>query len=382
LARTAAPERGGDTLRLGLIAAPDTADQLARQLAGELPAVLRERVSSEVAWAVPVVTDTLGADSATAGSEIIDRARERMLREGWNLAVYITDVPLRIGRRPVVADASAMHGVGVICLPALGARHLQRRATDAIVRLVDGLVGERMDEGARERHGGSPDQTQRRRRVAARLAALAASVHRVVPDDDDVDLRFVSAVLRGHVRLLLGMVRTNQPWRMATGLSKALAAALGAVAFALVSSELWPIADSLGWLRLLVLTVAAIAVTVVSLIVAHDLWERAGRRAREQTLLFNVATALTITLGVLWLYAVLFVVTLAGAALVLTGGVLERSLGHEPRLGDYAGLAWMISSLAILGGALAAGLEDDHAVRQAAYGYHAERKTGIEALDG
>jgi hypothetical protein len=64
-----------------------------------------------------------------------------MVQEGWNLALCLRDVPLRIGWRPVVATASATHGVGLISLPALGVVQLRRRATAAAVRLVDGLVG-------------------------------------------------------------------------------------------------------------------------------------------------------------------------------------------------------------------------------------------------
>jgi hypothetical protein len=94
---------------------------------------------------------------------MIDAGRERMVREGWDLAVVLTDVPLRIGRRPVVADASATHGVALASLPALGAVQLRRRTRDAIARLVDGLMGESLQMGRREAERG-------RRRVGRRLA--------------------------------------------------------------------------------------------------------------------------------------------------------------------------------------------------------------------
>src|SRR5258708_14721296 len=194
------------TIRLGLVAAPGIAEELARQLADDLPAALAERVSAEVVWEIPMVVDELAA-RAMLGTAMIDATRARMLREGWDLAVCLTDLPLRIGRRPVIADASATHGVAVISLPALGAVQMRRRARDAIVRLVDGLMGETLELG---RQGGAGQ----RRRVGRRLARLARAERRVEPDDDGIDVRLVAAVLRGNARLLAGMLRANPPWRL------------------------------------------------------------------------------------------------------------------------------------------------------------------------
>jgi hypothetical protein len=167
------------------------------------------------------------------------------------------------------------------------------------------------------------------------------------------------------------MVRANRPWRLIVGLSRALAVALGAAALTLVQSDVWRIAAALGPARLTVLMLVSLAATVVSLIVAHDLWEsRVEGAAREQVVLFNVATALTVTVGVASLYAGLFVLSLAAAGLVLTGGLLADELGRPVGLREYVDLAWLLSSLATVGSALGAGLESDAEVREAAYGYH------------
>ncbi|MEA2142388.1 MAG: hypothetical protein QOI64_818 [Solirubrobacteraceae bacterium] len=284
----------------------------------------------------------------------------------------LTDVPLRIGRRPIVADASAMHGVAVLSLPALGAVQLRRRARDAVVRLVDGLMSESLELGRAP--GG------RRSRVGRRLRELAASTRTVRPGEPDVDVRFVAAVIRGNLRLLSGMLRANRPWRLAVRLSRALATALAAVAFALVTSDIWRLADALGPFRLAVLSIASVALTVVALIVAHGLWERSAQpRDRERIVLFNVATALTPALGVASLYAALFGLTLLGAGLMLDSAVLDGAVGHEVGLRNYAELAWMIASLATVGGALGSALESDAAVREAAYGYRPERLTERES---
>ena len=179
----AAPSIDTPTIALGLIAAPGLATELANELAEDLPAALAEQVSAEVTWQVPVVSDPL-AGEATRGTAMIDAGRERMVREGWDLAVVLTDVPLRIGRRPVVADASATHGVALASLPALGAVQLRRRARDAIARLVDGLMGESLEVGRSEEERG-------RRRVGRRLAELARAERRVEPDDEGIDMRLV-----------------------------------------------------------------------------------------------------------------------------------------------------------------------------------------------
>lgn len=42
------------------------------------------------------------------------------MKEGWDLVVCLIDLPLKAHRRPVVAHASPLHGVAVVCLPALG----------------------------------------------------------------------------------------------------------------------------------------------------------------------------------------------------------------------------------------------------------------------
>jgi hypothetical protein len=369
-ARSTTSPDGPGTVRLGLIAAPGTAAELAEQLAQDLPEALRDAVSEDVIWATPVVEESLRVGPGSGGVEMIDLARDRMLREGWDLAISVTDLPLRIGRRPVVADASATHGVGVLSMPALGAVQRRRRARDAVVRLVVGLLGESPDVRGHTTAG-------QRLRMARRVAEIMAPLRRVEPDDDDVDLRFVAAVVRGNLRLLLGMVRANRPWRLVARLSRALGAALAAVAFALVTSDIWRIADSLDWLRLLGLSIVSLATIVVALIAAHGLWERAATdRAREQAVLFNLATTATVALGVVTLYVALFAITLAGAGLSLDSDLLARELGHSVGFLEFARLAWFVSSLATVGGALGAGVESDVAVREAAYGYRPDR-TGL-----
>ena len=70
------------------------------------------------------------------------------------------------------------------------------------------------------------------------------------------------------------------------------------------------------------------------------------------------------TIGVASLYLALFVVSLAGAGLLITPEALSRAVGEDVGLVDYLRLAWLVGSLATVGGALGAGLESDVAIQK------------------
>jgi hypothetical protein len=90
-------------------------------------------------------------------AEIVTAARDRLLAEEWDLAVVVTDLPLSVDRRTVVAHASPVHGVAVLSLPALGAVARRRRALQTTVGLLRILLGADTD--------GEGDPAALRRRV-------------------------------------------------------------------------------------------------------------------------------------------------------------------------------------------------------------------------
>ena len=207
------------------------------------------------------------------------------------------------------------------------------------------------------------------RELAGELVGTGSSLREIAADAEDVSrFPYVPTVIFGHLRLLAGMVRANRPWRLAARLYGVLAAAFAAGAYGIVASDMWRLSAALSWWRLLAVCLASLAVTIVAVIVAHELWERApDPRARAQVLLFNVTTALTVTIGIASLYAALFVLVLAGAVLVITAPVLADALGRDTSARDYVTLAWFAASFATVAGALGTVLESDTAVREAAY---------------
>jgi hypothetical protein len=355
--RASIPSRG-DELRvqpcvvLGVVVAPGLARDVTPKVTAELADDLQGKYES-VDWRTELRVDRLVVPPASI-TEILHAARQTLLERNWDLGVVVTDLPLRVRGRPVSRQVSPTHGIAIVSLPALGAIHLRHRLRSTLRELVGDLVG-----------GGDRQGVRRPAWVLRLLWELATDT---VARSGPLRFLFVPIVLLSHFRLLVGMVRANRPWRLAARLYRALVAALAAGAYGLVTTDIWRISASMGGWRLTIMCVTSIFVTIVAVIGAHRLWERAPEaRVRDQVVLFNVATAATVAIGVGSLYLALFGLILAGAALFISPHLLTQTLGHSVGVGDYAALAWFIASLATVGGALGAGLESDEAVREAAY---------------
>ncbi|MBV8951787.1 MAG: hypothetical protein JOZ99_12990 [Actinobacteria bacterium] len=330
-------------LVVGIAVAPRLLDDVGDRLPEDLGRTLSAKYPS-VEWRATVLLDRLVAPTEPAGA-ILDAAREALLAGGWDMGLVVTDLPLRERGRPVAHRTSRTHRIAVVSLPALGALHVKPRLRRLLLELVGELIG------GGDGHGVLGEIS---RRVASRPAGFS--------------VLFIPAVVLGHVRLLAGMVRANRPWRLAARLYGALVAALAAGAYGVVTSDIWRLSAAMGWERLSLMCVTSIVATVVAVIVVHELWERAPQRSvRAQVVLFNLATAATVAIGIVTLYLTLLVLIFAGAELIIARRVLAETLGHQVDNGDYVVLAWFVASLATVGGALGAGLESDEAVREAAY---------------
>jgi hypothetical protein len=187
---------------------------------------------------------------------------------------------------------------------------------------------------------------------AARMVEDVAPIRRLVDDEtDDGEVGFVASRVTGRLRLVAGMVRANRPGRALLGLSKLLVGAFGTAAFSLATNSIWQMGDALDGLRLTVIMLLSVAALVGWLVFTHR-------------------TVITLSLAAAVSYAVLFGGTVGAAALLIDPSVLEQNIGHPVGLRDYLMLAWIISSMATVGGDIGSGLEDEEHVRAAAYGYH------------
>ena len=317
---------GMTPIHVGLVADPASPTEIARRMSDLEPPGGEGRD----AWDIEVVSEPF-----TTGCEDVDTALARLgdqaRQHEWDLVVGLTELPLRDDDgRYLLVETDPQRRTAVLSLPALGGLRMHTRTRHAVRALVGGMA----DPTSQDEH-------------RVRLPRLS-----------------------GRWRLLLGMVLANRPWLLVPGLKSALVAALATGAVATINSTVWLLAGSLSWWRLMVATIASIALVVGWIVIDGELWDRPdddSAQARERSRLYNTSTLVTLTAGVLICYLALYVVNLVWALFVLDpavmGGYLHASLGY----GDLFVLAWFVASAATVGGGLGTGLESDEAIRAAAY---------------
>ena len=356
----------GPQIVLGVVGAPGMALSLARELVDAGLGEELERRLPGARWRVEVVEGRLVQPPATDAA-IVDAARRLLLKNEWDVVVCLTDLPLHVHRRPVVAHANPVQNVAIVSVPAFGAVGARQRIRETIVRLLERLIG------SHERGVNALGVINAPRRLSVQR------VRELGTDPANGAFAYTARVLTGNLVLLGGMVAANQPWRLSLRLSRALIGAVAVGIFAVVYSDVWRLSDAFGWERLLGTALLSVGATAATLIIGAELWESTVSRAvRKQVLLFNIATFVTVAIGVTVLYAALYLLALVAAFWFVVPQVFRSAVGHPASLRDYFELAWLTCSLAMIGGALGAALETEDAVRQAAYVQRSDAQTERE----
>lgn len=345
---------------VALLADPDAPTEIAQHMARVLPARLADKSGQGRRFDVEVVSEPF-----TAGTEdlstLTGRVMGRRRADHWDIVVALTDLPLHSHGRKLVVDLSHEHGWALLSLPSLGCLWFHGRALRAVEEIVLSLASQQAT-GV-----GEAPQHQSLGRFASRLAPIHPGP---IGEEETADLRYVVSGPGGYLRVLGGMVRANQPWRLVPGLSKALAAALATGAVATVNSTIWSLSESLSTPRLVIATVGSVVLMIGWLIVDAQLWHRseeASPEARKRAALYNASTVVTVGIGVLVCYMGLIVINLVWALFILNGQVFASTTRTPLHAKEYWTLSWFVASVATVGGALGSGLESDEAIRAAAY---------------
>ncbi|MGW4438335.1 hypothetical protein ACWELO_21665 [Streptomyces sp. NPDC004596] len=353
-------ESSQDVTVVALLADPDAPTELARRMARVLPARLAEKSGQGRRFDVKVVSEPFTGgteDLPTLTRRIMDRRRA----EHWDIVVALTDLPLHTHGHKLVVELSHEHCWALLSLPSLGGLRFRRRALRAVEETVLSLASQQTTEA------GEAPQYRSLGRFVSRLAPIHPGP---IGEEETADLRYVVSGPRGYLRVLGGMVRTNQPWRLVPGLSKALAAALATGAIATVNSTLWSLSEALSTPRLVIAMVGSVALMIGWLIVDAHLWHRSkdtSPEERKRTSLYNASTIVTVGIGVVVCYAGLLVINLVWALFILNDKVFASTTRTPLHATEYLTLAWFVASIATVGGALGSGFESDRAIRAAAF---------------
>ena len=312
------------------------------------PAVLAEELERRFPagrWAVRL--EPVGASVARGPgreaprvSEALAEARARLLATGADLAVLVTGRPVVLHGRRVRSHTSPVQRCAVLTTGETGSR---RPTVPDVAPDVAALVGELLDLT-----GGAQDR----------------EVLESVSDDDVPDQPAGPGVRR-----LLGEVVASRPWLLTLHLSRSLVGASAAAFLAIVTPDFWMLADRLSGLRLAAISVLVLLAGIVVLVVGGNLRERPGpARSRRRVRQHNAAVWLGVGLGVLSLFVVLVLASLAITLVVLPTPLVTGAIGHHAGWVTMARIGVVTAIVSLVGSVFGAGLEDDGDVREATFG--------------
>jgi hypothetical protein len=324
-----------------LIADPGVPAAIAERLSDSLPNALTDCASADGKWDISARRHSYPVEEHAKVSEVIRTVDPASETE--DIVIYLTDLPRRLGTTPVIADISVANRFGLISIPGVGGLFIERRVRNLAQTVVAEVT--------------CPSDKQHR------------PVQRLTRTQEGDVIRYVASAGLSRLQLLMGMVYANRPWRLAAGLSKVLMAAFAAGAVSLAYPTIWQLSATMGPWRLSAATILASAAMIAWLILDHELWERPhSADERQRAVLYNAATVVTLTIGVAILHVGLFVLLLVTAWWTLPPHMVADNIGHGVGLSTLLLMAWLVAAVATLGGALGSGMEDDEAVKAAAYG--------------
>jgi hypothetical protein len=321
-----------------LIADPGAPAVIAEGLSDSLPTLL---APADGEWKVAVRRQSYPIDEHAEPSEVVRTVNPA--NETEDIVIHLTDLPRRHGTTPVVADISLQNRFGLISIPAAGGLFIDRRVRNLAQTVVTEVTGQPTERNP--------------------------SVKRLKRTQEGDVVRYLAPTALSRLQLLIGMVYANRPWRLVAGLSKVMMAAFAAGAVSLAYPTIWQLSATMGPWRLTAATLLAGTALIAWLILDHELWERPrSADERERAVLYNAATVVTLIIGVAIFQVGLFILLLVTAWWTLPPQMVADNIGHPVGLSTLLMMAWLVAAVATLGGALGSGMEDDEAVKAAAYG--------------
>lgn len=366
---------GRQRITIGLMADPGLPAEMARKVNLSLPDLLPHRVDSSVDWVVDVVDEALSLNE-DGDVDLPNRAPDLLRARGWDMVLYITDLPRFEDNVPVVAEVAPAQRAAVLSLPTLGVPNLKKRVTETLARMVGHLHA-----GQVATTGALPTVTSDRQDPDAlnELTPLEGTTSGTVREELDqpqADGRthaeveqIYSPTALSRLRLLTGMVLSNRPGRLPLAMTKSGAAAAAAGAYGVFYGSIWVLSDVIVMQRQIFVTLLAITLMIAWLIATNGLWTRPKNRVggRRWAAMDNTATVVTVLVAAVMMYAALFLMLFVAALVLIPDHYLAGELEHAVDWVDYLDLTWLATSMGIMAGAVGSSFDDDEAIRDATY---------------
>jgi hypothetical protein len=172
-----------------------------------------------------------------------------------------------------------------------------------------------------------------------------------------------------HPMRVLDAVFSHRPMRMVFSFSKLVFAAMAALILSLLSTELWHLGVGINTWRLALIALAVIFAATIYVAFRQQLFVgKVSLSLSEQAAFFNLTSFLTILAVFILLFIAIFSITMLVALSVYPRYIIKQWL-QKDALGfvDYLKVSLLISSLALVVGALGAGMEENQHFRQVMY---------------
>ena len=253
--------------------------------------------------------------------------------------IMLTGIPRHTFGKPLVAEVLADRKVAVISFPTMGAWPSKQRVLKVLTSCINQLVPY-----------GPPASTYPFMPRWGHWSGKTESGHQTLH----------AHTFTGGPRLILGMTSANDPVRMASKLSRALAAAAATGAFGIFYNSIWQMSHHLSTARLISIGLIAIAVMVVWLITINRLWDRPVReRIAPVVLYYNLSTVLTLLFCVVALYISLAAGILVGSLIVIDPDFMSQTIKAPASFSNYLDIAWLSAAMGVVAGALGSSFDSD-----------------------
>ncbi len=309
---------------------------------------------------------------------LLDRAQARMEEAGWQFSFLVTDKNDHASKSDPTT-LSFSHSAAIIYLADSVADieqvqdgEVAARCCQLIITSLARLNGlAHLEEKAvknRDLEVENPLSPKETMELEGSLHSLADGIlKRGVKEIRGLAL--YARIIFSHPMRVLRTVLSHRPLRMVFSLGKLVFAAMAALVLALLSTELWYLGVGINAWRLALIAVTVLLVATLYVVFRQQLYvRRVSRSLSEQAAFFNLTSFLTIFSVLLALFLIIFVVTIlvtvgAYPRYIIEDWVMQSDVGFF----DYVRVSLLISSMAMVVGALGAGLEENQHFRQVMY---------------